>query len=184
MKQQNVNNTRHLIGPALSPSSEDICQRAAGARPVATCSHLLQVFTREKLHYELSRLPVVIANKALILTFCRLHLLLAPQRSWARLERWHKSWCVLHVGEWEGSARRWKWHCAGVGGRRLRQEKRPAAGRRKMWDSAAPCYLMPYLLTASHGSHCSLPCYPVLALTVPSGVPLPRMRNRWCRHRA
>lgn len=162
MKQQNVNNTRHLIGPALLPGNKDVCQRTAGTRPMATCSLLLQVFMRKKLHYELSHLPAVIASKALILTFCRPHLLLAPQRCWARLERWHKSWRASHVGMWEESARRWKWHHAGAGGRRLQQEKQPAAGCRKMWDSAAPRYLTPYLLTISHGSHCRFPCYPVL----------------------
>lgn len=73
MKQQNVNNKRHLIGCALLPSNEDICQNTAGTGPVATCSHLLQVFLRTKLHYELSCLPAAIATEALILTFCRLH---------------------------------------------------------------------------------------------------------------
>ncbi|KAL2306351.1 hypothetical protein Nmel_004268 [Mimus melanotis] len=73
MKQQNVNNKRHLTGRALLPSNKDICQCTEGTRPLATCSHLLQVFLRTKLHYELSHLPAAIANKALILTLCRLH---------------------------------------------------------------------------------------------------------------
>lgn len=162
MKQQNVNNKRHLIGCALLPSNEDICQCTAGTGPVATCSHLLQVFLRTKLHYELSRLPAAIATKALILTFLWTASMLAPQRCWARLERWHKSRCALWVGEWEGSAHWGKWHHAGAGGRRLWQEKQPAAGCRKMWDSADSLYLMPYFLTASCSSCCSLPCCPVL----------------------
>lgn len=82
--------------------------------------------------------------------------MLAPQRRWARLERWHKSWCALRVAEWEGSAHWGKWHHTGVGGRRLWQEKQPVAGCRKMWDSADSLYLMPYFLTASCSSCCSL----------------------------
>lgn len=76
MKQQNVNNKRHLIGCALLPSNKDICQCTEGTRLVATCSHLLQVFLRTKLHYEPSHLPAAIGNKALVLTLCRLHLCL------------------------------------------------------------------------------------------------------------
>lgn len=91
--------------------------------------------------------------------------MLAPLRCWARLERWHKSWCALHVGEWEGSAYWAKWHRAGAWGRRLWQEKQPAAGYRKMWDTADSLYLMSYFLTASCSSCCSFPCCPVLVPT-------------------
>lgn len=82
--------------------------------------------------------------------------MLAPPRCWARLERWHKSWCALRVGEWEGSAHWGKWHRAGAWERRLWQEKHSAAGYRKMWDSADSLYLMLYFLTASPRSCCRL----------------------------
>lgn len=38
MKQQNVNNKRHLIGCALLPGNKDICQCTEGTRP---CGNLL-----------------------------------------------------------------------------------------------------------------------------------------------
>lgn len=62
---------------------------------------------------------------------------------------------------------------AAQGRERTGQEKQPVAGCREMWDSAAPCYLMPYLLTASHDSRCNLPCYhPMLVPTASIYLPV------------